>query len=86
MIMVLPIAATTSLLWGLLLYLLKNAELLEARNPENRHQLVQQEDKVYNLRICHQKECAPGAWLMSRTSRGHADISHNTMLHVHALV
>jgi WD40 repeat protein len=31
-IMVLPIAATTSLLWGLLLYLLKNAELLEARN------------------------------------------------------
>ena len=31
-IMVLPIAVTTSLLWGLLLYLLKNAELLEARN------------------------------------------------------
>ncbi|KAF8061632.1 sterol regulatory element binding protein cleavage-activating protein [Lyophyllum atratum] len=30
-IMVLPIAATTSALWGLLLYLLKNAELLEAQ-------------------------------------------------------
>ena len=34
-IMVLPIAATTSALWGLLVYLLKNTELLEAqRNPE----------------------------------------------------
>ena len=33
--MVLPIAATTSALWGLLVYLLKNTELLEAqRNPE----------------------------------------------------
>lgn len=30
-IMVLPIAATTSVLWGLLLYLLKNADLLEAQ-------------------------------------------------------
>ena len=30
-IMVLPIAATTSALWGLLLYLLKNTELLEAQ-------------------------------------------------------
>ena len=42
-IMVLPIAATTSLLWGLLLYLLKNAELLEARNPGNRDQPALQE-------------------------------------------
>ena len=34
-IMVLPIATTTSALWGLLVYLLKNTELLEAqRNPE----------------------------------------------------
>ena len=34
-IMVLPIAATTSALWGFLVYLLKNTELLEAqRNPE----------------------------------------------------
>lgn len=34
-IMVLPIAATTSALWGLLVYLLKNTELLEAqRKPE----------------------------------------------------
>ena len=30
-IMVFPIAATTTILWGLLLYLLKNAELLEAQ-------------------------------------------------------
>lgn len=30
-VMVLPIAATTSILWGLLLYLLKNTELLEAQ-------------------------------------------------------
>ncbi|KAF8894726.1 sterol-sensing domain of SREBP cleavage-activation-domain-containing protein [Infundibulicybe gibba] len=30
-IMVLPIAVTTSILWGLLLYLLKNTELLEAQ-------------------------------------------------------
>lgn len=44
-IMVLPIAATTSLLWGLLLYLLKNAELLEARNPGESDWMDPQEDK-----------------------------------------
>jgi WD40 repeat protein len=44
-IVVLPIAATTSLLWGLLLYLLKNAELLEARNPGGLEPLDPQDDK-----------------------------------------
>ncbi|KAF9009468.1 sterol-sensing domain of SREBP cleavage-activation-domain-containing protein [Cyathus striatus] len=36
-IMVLPIAATTAVLWGLLLYLLKDTELLEVQRNRNDH-------------------------------------------------
>ncbi|RDB24128.1 Sterol regulatory element-binding protein cleavage-activating protein [Hypsizygus marmoreus] len=43
-IMVLPIAATTSLLWCLLLYLLKDAELLEAQRNREPDAPASQED------------------------------------------
>ncbi|KAF8810091.1 sterol regulatory element binding protein cleavage-activating protein [Phlegmacium glaucopus] len=46
-IMVLPIAATTSALWGLLIYLLKNTELLEAQRncPEAEASAKAQDDE-----------------------------------------
>jgi len=47
-IMVLPIAATTSALWGLLIYLLKNTELLEAQRnrPEAEASSKAQDDEM----------------------------------------
>lgn len=48
-IMVLPIAATTGLLWLLLLYLLKNADLLEAQKHHPDSDAVEEKEGVKSL-------------------------------------
>lgn len=79
-IMVLPIAATTGLLWLLLLYLLKNAELLEAQQQHAEFDSMEEKEGIKSLEGQFSFSTLPRAFtsdveLIASSRDGHITVS-----------